>query len=111
MSEIKSGETASIQLARGLGRAAKNNVAKNKSTDAHTVWIEGGAFQMGSDDHYPEEAPAHTVKVDGFWIDKYPVTNVQFSRFFEATGHITLAERIPDLKDYPGANQEMLVPA
>ena len=66
---------------------------------------------MGSNDHYPEEAPAHAVSVDGFWIDKYPVTNAQFSRFFEATGHITLAERAPDPKDYPGAKPEMLVPA
>ena len=26
---------------------------------------------MGSDDHYPEEAPAHRVAVDGFWIDRF----------------------------------------
>ena len=25
---------------------------------------------MGSDHHYPEEAPAHKVSVDGFWIDR-----------------------------------------
>jgi formylglycine-generating enzyme required for sulfatase activity len=75
------------------------------------VWIEGGSFQMGSDNHYPEEAPAHAVAVDGFWIDKYAVTNAQFSRFFEATKYVTLAERAPDPKDYPGAKPEMLVPA
>ena len=33
------------------------------------VWIPGGTFLMGSDDHYPEEAPAHRVEVDGFWMD------------------------------------------
>ena len=27
---------------------------------------------MGSDRHYPEEAPAHRVTVDGFWIDRRP---------------------------------------
>ena len=42
------------------------------------IWIEGGTFIMGSDKHYPEEAPAHPVKVDGFWIDVAPVTNRQF---------------------------------
>jgi formylglycine-generating enzyme required for sulfatase activity len=31
------------------------------------VWIAGGAFRMGSDNHYPEEAPAHVVRVDGFF--------------------------------------------
>ena len=47
--------------------------------DAHAapdmVRVEGGTFRMGSDRHYPEEAPAHRVRVDGFWIDRTPVTN------------------------------------
>src|SRR5262249_12822595 len=43
------------------------------------VWIEGGEFRMGSDTHYSEEAPAHRVRVDGFFIDPYPVTNRQFT--------------------------------
>jgi len=72
------------------------------------IWIEGGAFRMGSDRHYVEEAPAHRVIVDGFWIDPTPVTNRQFASFVEATGHVTLAERKPDAKDYPGALLHML---
>ena len=75
------------------------------------VWIEGGVFRMGSDQHYPEEAPAHPVGVDGFWIDRMPVTNVQFRRFVEATGYVTFCERAPDPADYPGAKPELLVPA
>jgi len=27
------------------------------------AWIPGGTFIMGSDKHYPEEAPAHEVTV------------------------------------------------
>ena len=44
------------------------------------IWIAGGTFRMGSDKHYPEEAPVHRVTVDGFWIDRTPVTNRQFRR-------------------------------
>jgi formylglycine-generating enzyme required for sulfatase activity len=85
--------------------------ATRKALFPDMAWIAGGTFQMGSNDHYPEEAPAHSVAVEGFWIDRYPVTNAQFSRFFEATGYITVAERAPDPADYPGAKPEMLVPA
>jgi sulfatase modifying factor 1 len=34
---------------------------------------------MGSDTHYPEEAPTHHVSVDGFWIDRITVTNRDFA--------------------------------
>jgi hypothetical protein len=37
------------------------------------VRIPGGTFRMGSDRHYPEEAPAHRVSVDEFLIDRTPV--------------------------------------
>jgi formylglycine-generating enzyme required for sulfatase activity len=63
---------------------------------------------MGSDQHYPEEAPSHQVKVDGFWIDRTPVTNRQFSDFVRATGHVTTAEIPPDPRDYPTAPSHVL---
>src|SRR5690242_5022320 len=72
------------------------------------VWIPGGTFRMGSDHHYPEEAPAHRASVDGFWIDRTPVTNAQFREFVRETGHITVAERPPDPAQYPGALPHML---
>jgi len=73
--------------------------------------IPGGAFTMGSNDHYPEEAPAHRVRVDPFWIDRYAVTNREFARFVEATGYVTLAERPANPADYPGAKPELLAPS
>jgi len=72
------------------------------------VAIEGGTFRMGSDRHYPEEAPVHKVTVDSFWIDSTPVTNRQFKEFVRATDYVTLAEVPPDPKDYPGALPDML---
>ena len=75
------------------------------------VWIPGGTFRMGSDDHYPEEAPAHPVTVDGFWIDPHPVTNAEFGRFVRATRYVTVAERPADPARYPGARPELLLPS
>jgi len=73
------------------------------------VWIPGGSFRMGSDRHYAEEAPVHSASVEGFWIDRHPVTNQQFSRFVHDTGYVTLAERIPRAEDYPNAKPEFLI--
>jgi sulfatase modifying factor 1 len=72
------------------------------------VFIPGGTFRMGSDTHYPEEAPAHDVSVDDFWIDRTPVTNKQFRKFVNDTGYVTVAEIKPNAGDYPGALPQML---
>jgi sulfatase modifying factor 1 len=72
------------------------------------VWIPGGTFRMGSDKHYPEEAPVHHVSVDGFWMDRTPVTNADFERFLNATGYVTFAEIPPRAEEYPGALPAML---
>ncbi len=76
--------------------------------NAGMMLIPGGDFIMGSDRHYPEEAPAHRVRVDDFWIEKTPVTNSDFRRFVRQTGHVTFAEIAPDPKEYPGALPHML---
>lgn len=93
-----------------VGRSAASRPAGRPPAPG-MVWVPGGRFQMGSDDHYPEEAPAHGVEVEGFWMDRTPVTNAQFQRFVKATGHRTVAERPVDPANYPGAPPERLRPA
>src|SRR4051794_18152946 len=83
---------------------------KAPSPAADMAWVPGGTFRMGSDSHYPEEAPAHRVAVDGFWIDRHPVTNERFARFVAETGHLTFAEMPPNPADYPHAIPELLHP-
>jgi formylglycine-generating enzyme required for sulfatase activity len=90
---------------------ALQSKAPREAIDRDMAWIEAATFRMGSDDHYPEERPARPVSVEGFWIDRRPVTNADFGRFVEATGWITSAEIAPRAEDYPGALPEMLVPA
>jgi sulfatase modifying factor 1 len=65
------------------------------------AWIPGGAFLMGTNDKesFPNERPAHLVQVQGFWIDQHDVTNAEFSKFVEANGYVTTAERKIDGED------------
>jgi formylglycine-generating enzyme len=70
--------------------------------------IAGGRFWMGSDHHYPEEAPAREVEISAFLLDTTPVTNLEFGEFVNATGYVTLAEVAPTIEDYPTADPAML---
>ncbi len=45
------------------------------------VWIPGGRDVMGDDQGTPDERPAHSVTIDGFWMDRTEVTNAQFKKF------------------------------
>ena len=59
------------------------------------VFIEGGPFEMG--DTFGEgrdnEQPVHTVTVNDFYLGCYEVTFEEFSRFVEATGYKTDADK------------------
>src|SRR5262249_24331877 len=83
------------------------------------VWIPGGEFYMGIDpDAITEETPTpgrfidalhvHKVYVDGFWMDTTEVTNDEFARFVRETKYITVAERKPEARDFPGAPLEKI---
>lgn len=70
--------------------------------------VPGGVFHMGSENFYPDERPVRRIRVASFFMDIAPVTNAEFHRFVEATGHVTFAEVAPLAEDYPGALPEML---
>ncbi len=90
---------------------SSNTPSSSRPPAKEMVWISEGVFLMGSDRHYAEESPAHKVKVNGFWLDRYLVTNAQFQKFVKATGYTTLAERPANPDDYPGAKPELLQPS
>ena len=90
--------------------AARNDTAEvAPPAGDEMVWLQGGPFLMGSNDHYVEERPAHKVSVNGFFIDRHPVTNRQFARFVEETHYKTQAERAVDPALYPGASPQLLL--
>ncbi|MDR3664813.1 MAG: formylglycine-generating enzyme family protein [Mycobacterium sp.] len=93
---------------RTNGPKSASNGGQNVDFDA--VWIPAQTAVLGSDEHYPEEAPAREVSVDGFWIQRHQVTNAQFAAFVAATGYVTVAERPLNAADYPGAPAENLQP-
>jgi formylglycine-generating enzyme required for sulfatase activity len=74
------------------------------------IWIPGGTFAMGSEQGRADERPVHQVSVSGFWMDRTEVTNADFGRFVASTGYMTIAERQPDARAFPGVPPDRLVP-
>src|SRR3954468_9828502 len=73
------------------------------------VWIPAADFSMG-DDAFPDARPVHRVSVDGFWIDKPEVPNAHFARIVRAGAYVTVADKPPDPKEFPGVPAEDLKP-
>jgi iron(II)-dependent oxidoreductase len=54
------------------------------------ILVPAGEFTMGTSTEpwaLDNERPAHTVQVDGFWIDTTPVSNAAYAAFVEAGGY------------------------
>lgn len=88
-----------------------NTTAAPEPAPKDMVWIPGGTFWMGCEGcGMPDALPSHVVEINGFWMDRAPVTTAEFERFVKATGYVTVAERSLDAKDFPGVPEEMLGP-
>ena len=61
----------------------KTSITIPNKDDVEMVLIPAGEFIMGDED----EKTAHSVHLDVYYIDKYPVTNARYKSFMEATGH------------------------
>jgi len=109
-----------VALATDLGHArASWPVEDTAAVRAGMAWIPGGTFSMGST-HGGDGAahtnvrandaePIHRVQVNGFWMDVTEVTNRQFATFVEATGYMTIAERVPAGGEFVNVPSEMRV--
>ena len=74
------------------------------------IQIEGGEFQFGDNRFYPDESPKKPATVTNFQISNTEVTNEKFSKFVEATGYVTDAERGLSKEEYPNIPDEFRVP-
>ncbi len=62
-------------------------------TPSGMVYLPASAFLVGSADCGQDALPQHEVESAGFYMDRTPVTNVQFAKFVEESGYITEAEQ------------------
>ena len=83
----------SLPLSNGTGASALLVMAPKQPFTVVEVLIPGGTFQMGTNEGYAEEAPAHQVTLDSFYLGRYEVTVAEFKAFVKATGYKTDAEK------------------
>jgi formylglycine-generating enzyme required for sulfatase activity len=75
-----------------LRRPTANRLVVNDRDGSVLVYVPPGEFEMG--DGEDPNCPKHRVWLDGYYIGIYAVTNAQYKRFVDATGH-----RAPDKAD------------
>jgi formylglycine-generating enzyme len=96
---------------QALAGAHRNTNRSSLPEKDNMVCIPPGTFLMGCEEaSFIDTRPIHKVRISGFWMDKTLVTNQKFADFVRATHYITIAERKPLAKDFPGAPPEKLVP-
>jgi iron(II)-dependent oxidoreductase len=87
----------------GLSLIVLNSgIARAEEKYPNMVLVPAGEFTMGLDEaqvkkvvdllggmvkYHDSSTPAHKVKLDAFYIDKYEVTNEEYKKFVEAKGH------------------------
>lgn len=57
----------------------------NPTDSKEMILIPAGEFVMGSNEGSADEKPPHTVYLDSFYIDRFPVTNAEYKKFIDAT--------------------------
>jgi formylglycine-generating enzyme required for sulfatase activity len=102
---------AGASVPRSVGAPTLRRQAAASKWQIDMVKIPAGTFWMGcTEGGFVDTTPVHRVHVNSFWIAKTEVTNEEFGRFVQATKYLTVAERKPSAKDFPGAPYENLVP-
>ncbi|MFN0174701.1 MAG: formylglycine-generating enzyme family protein [Saprospiraceae bacterium] len=80
-------EAERIEYTKPLSLESSN--PSGTSMSDNMMRIEGGIFQMGSNDSEAgtDEKPVHSVTVSTFYLSKYEVTNTEFAKFLNENGN------------------------
>ena len=67
---------------------AERSQLQERLCENQMVPVPAGDFKMGDDESGAvDQSPMHTVLLNAFLIDKYPVTNADYKMFADITGH------------------------
>ena len=104
-------EVAKSALARGLRQGSLPQLPQAiVGLDGKEMrLVPAGAFAMGSEYGPEDERPQHRVDLPAFWIDAQAVTNAEYARFVEQTGHKAPPHWLsgphpPEIADHPVTN-------
>jgi len=87
----------------------RHRIVVNARDGSVLVYVPEGEFEMGSAEGQGSgnEQPRHRVKLSAYWIGVHAVTNAQYLKFVQATGHRVRdnqGHREAGLKDHPVTN-------
>ena len=74
--QITGNQTAQTQTATPLPTSVKFRIKDGMEM----VFVPEGTFEMGSNTGDDDEKPVRQVNLDGYWIDKYEITNAQYAQ-------------------------------
>lgn len=94
-----------LQLLRTDTTSEKLNDAKKEipARFFDMAHVKPGTYMIGSDRGNHDERPVRSVHTNGFWIDKYEVTNAEYQKFLEDVrkhGHKWCHPNAPENKDH-----------
>jgi formylglycine-generating enzyme len=111
VSEVSMSQVISSLMITLFGVSLSAAEPGHKAGPEGMILIPSGSFVRGSEKGRTDEKPVRTITIThNFWMDRTEVTNAQFAAFVAATKYVTMAERKPDPKDFPGVPLENLVP-
>ncbi|MDR1029457.1 MAG: SUMF1/EgtB/PvdO family nonheme iron enzyme [Treponema sp.] len=74
-----------LSLMPKIAQSLTGSAAPMRNVPANMVRVEGGTFQMGSNNGQDWEKPVHTVTVKGFYMGKYEVTQKEWQELMGTT--------------------------
>ena len=90
LEEVKTAKAATTNEETTKVVTTSRETAKAVTTNVLGIeWVEipAGEFWMGDNNGLDNEKPCHLVELPTYWIAKTPITNAQYQKFVQATGH------------------------